>query len=113
MAKKKAASKGKSVSALHGKRTWTVRGVKVDLLAPVKILGRNMRGGRHVRGLSQSQLADLCGVTRFWISAVENGHPDTIDPRFMAVLAPALDVRLSALLDPGTFPDPPKGAKVR
>jgi len=37
--------------------------------------GNVIREARKRRGLSQQQLADLVGVSRQWISEVENGKP--------------------------------------
>jgi transcriptional regulator with XRE-family HTH domain len=60
-------------------------------------LGRAVRDLRHVRDLSQEELADRSGMHRTYVGGIERG---TRNPSFanLARLADALEVRPSELL---------------
>lgn len=61
------------------------------------IFAGNVRKFRGVRGLSQEQLADLCGLHRTYIGSVERGERNvSIDN--MERIAAALDAELPDLL---------------
>ncbi|MGI9020019.1 MAG: helix-turn-helix transcriptional regulator [Solirubrobacterales bacterium] len=58
-----------------------------------------LRYTRHIRGLSQQQLADLTGLDRTTLSRLENGH-ERPQPRTRAVLARALRCDPDSLFGP-------------
>ena len=59
--------------------------------------GRAMRGVRAERGISQEALADLCGLHRTYVGAVERGEKN-ISIRNIERIAVALGVASSELL---------------
>ncbi len=64
-------------------------------------IGRQVAEQRLVRGLSQKELAELCGTTQSAIARLEGGGPA---PRIDTLLrvANALDCRLTVALEPRT-----------
>lgn len=82
------------------------------------MLGDRVRGLRLARGLTQVQLAELAGVSRQLVGAVEAGrHLPRVDAAVR--LAAALSTSVEELLAPerrrsvGVLGDPPDGALVR
>jgi transcriptional regulator with XRE-family HTH domain len=63
-----------------------------------KRLGSNMRERRRTLGVSQEELADIAGLHRTYIGAVERGERNvSIDN--IIVIAKALNVKIAQLLD--------------
>lgn len=60
-------------------------------------LAENIRRLRHERGLSQEELADICGLHRTYVGSVERGERN-ITLSSMELLAKALDVSVVKLL---------------
>jgi transcriptional regulator with XRE-family HTH domain len=61
------------------------------------ILAENIRSYRRKRGLSQEQLADLCGYHRTYIGSVERCERN-VSLSTLAALAAALKTQVPALL---------------
>lgn len=61
-------------------------------------LGERVRELRQATGLSQEAFADRCGLDRTYISGIERGKRN-VSLENLKVLAEALDVTLSGLLD--------------
>jgi len=58
----------------------------------------NLRTARLRKGLSQEELADLCGLHRTYVGSIERGERNiSIDN--MERLAASLDIKLTELLD--------------
>ena len=56
-----------------------------------------MRGHREALGMTQGDVAELCAVTRTYISALENGHKNpTLETQVR--IASALGLPLSTLI---------------
>lgn len=53
---------------------------------------------RHIRGLTQAQLAQRAGVSRAWLASVEGGKPRVDISLILRTLA-ALDIHLAAKVD--------------
>lgn len=70
--------------------------------------GSNLRSIRHKRELSQEQLADLAGIDRSYLGAVERGEHNLALLNIIRV-ANALGVSPAALFD--CFAKPKKGGK--
>jgi transcriptional regulator with XRE-family HTH domain len=62
-----------------------------------KILAENVRSLRQRRGLSQEALAEVCGLHRTYVGAVERGERN-VSLSSIATLAVALGVSVSELL---------------
>ncbi len=60
-------------------------------------MGRAIRAARAPRGLSQSDLADLCGIDRSYLGRVERGEVNAAFENLERIAA-GLNVRLSDLL---------------
>jgi transcriptional regulator with XRE-family HTH domain len=61
------------------------------------VIGRNVLSRRTLAGMSQSELADKAGITRSYVSKIENGHK-TIDKRSTLInLAAALECSIAEL----------------
>jgi transcriptional regulator with XRE-family HTH domain len=63
-------------------------------------LAENIRRMRHERGLSQEELADICGLHRTYVGSVERGERN-VTLSSMELLAIALNVTVVDLLTPG------------
>jgi transcriptional regulator with XRE-family HTH domain len=62
-----------------------------------KVFAKRLRQIRHIRGLSQEQLADLVGLHRTYVGSVERGERNvSIDN--MERFAQALEIDLTELL---------------
>ena len=75
-------------------------GHPANMLEPSDHLGRNIRGLREARGLSQQQIAKLAGVPRPTWTNLESGAANPTLSVLVKV-ANALQVRLEELLGPG------------
>jgi HTH-type transcriptional regulator / antitoxin HipB len=71
-----------------------------------------VRGRRLDRGLSQSELAEMAGVSRKWISELEAGKP-TVETVLVIRILEALELHIELSQDseaaetsPGTISDP-------
>lgn len=73
-------------------------------------IGRRVARYRDVAGLSQKQLADRCGVSRPYISQLENGHRPVTTRALLIALADALGV---ATTDLTGSPRAPRDAEER
>lgn len=62
-------------------------------------LAANIRRLRHVRNLSQEELADICGLHRTYVGSVERGERN-VTLSSLELLAQALDVSVVELLKP-------------
>jgi len=62
-------------------------------------LAENIRRLRHERGLSQEDLADLCGLHRTYVGSVERGERN-VTLSSLELLARALAVSVVDLLTP-------------
>ena len=67
-------------------------------LSVTKRFGERIRTLRKERGLSQEDLAELCGLDRTYISGIERGLRN-VALRNIDALAKALDVSISDLFD--------------
>ena len=63
-------------------------------------VSRNVRAERQKKGISQEALADLCGLHRTYIGAVERAERN-ITLQTLAKLADALGISPQRLLDEG------------
>jgi len=67
-----------------------------------QIFGRNLRVTRHLKEISQEELALRSELSRSYVSEVENGGRNiSIDN--MGILASALGIPLHILLNPDTY----------
>jgi len=65
------------------------------------LLGKNVKRYREELGISQERLAELSGLHRTYISGIERGvRNPTIT--VVAILAKALNISVSSLLDRGS-----------
>ncbi|PZF81128.1 helix-turn-helix domain-containing protein [Jiangella anatolica] len=71
----------------------------VDRAGLLDAFGRTVRAARERRGLSQEDLADLAGLHRTYVGAVERGERN-VTLTTVARLALALDVAAPELLPP-------------
>ncbi|MGH7089836.1 MAG: helix-turn-helix domain-containing protein [Stellaceae bacterium] len=62
-------------------------------------LADNIRRLRRERGLSQEELADICGLHRTYVGSVERGERN-VTLSSLELLAQALDVSVVELLKP-------------
>ena len=67
-------------------------------LSVTERFGERIRTLRKKRGLSQEDLAELCGLDRTYISGIERGLRN-VALRNIEALAKALDVSISDLFD--------------
>ncbi len=76
-------------------------------------LGEAVRTARENAGLTQDELAERTGVSKAYISQLENGHYTTLRANFMFKLADALKVNCEffkpLLADDQPEEDRPKG----
>jgi transcriptional regulator with XRE-family HTH domain len=71
-----------------------------------RILADNIRNFRHVKKLSQEELADICGLHRTYIGSVERGERN-VTLSTLEALASALDISVLELLTPREAVDDP------
>jgi len=64
-----------------------------------EILATNVRTYRHAQGVSQEELADICGLHRTYVGSVERGERN-VTLSTLEVLASALGVSVPRLLTP-------------
>ena len=62
-----------------------------------KVIANNIRSKRNSIGLSQEELADLCGLHRTYIGAIERGERN-ITVNTLAKIADALKLSIEVLL---------------
>lgn len=67
--------------------------------ALIGTLADNIRQQRHERGLSQEELADICGLHRTYVGSVERGERN-VTLSSLEILAKALGVTVVDLLTP-------------
>ncbi|HIK30534.1 MAG TPA: helix-turn-helix transcriptional regulator [Oscillatoriales cyanobacterium M59_W2019_021] len=65
---------------------------------PRQIVGKHIRDLRQQAGISQEKLAEICGLHRTYIGAVERGERN-VSLLNIVVLARALNVRPAKLLE--------------
>lgn len=65
----------------------------------IATLAENIRRMRHERGLSQEELADICGLHRTYVGSVERGERN-VTLSSLELLAKALGVSVVDLLTP-------------
>lgn len=82
--------------------TLSIRVTRVNKLA--KLFGENVRKQRKRRGISQEDLAHVCGIDRSYMSRVERGIV-RITLEKVYVIARALDCDTSDLLPPIKTPN--------
>ncbi|MCK4626155.1 MAG: helix-turn-helix transcriptional regulator [Phycisphaerae bacterium] len=63
----------------------------------VRVLAENVRSLRHAKGLSQEELAAVCGLHRTYVGSVERGERN-VTLSTLEVLASALGVTAPSLL---------------
>ncbi|WP_256789038.1 helix-turn-helix transcriptional regulator [Frankia sp. AvcI1] len=68
--------------------------------AGVQRVRERLRTIRQLRGLTQQQVADQCGLTRTAVTDLESGRRRDISLGQALVIASVLDVSLGRLLDP-------------
>lgn len=61
-------------------------------------IGTRIRRLRRVRGMSQTELSNKCGISRITISKIECGHTPNISTYTALALADALEVSVALLL---------------
>ncbi|CAJ61384.1 MULTISPECIES: helix-turn-helix transcriptional regulator [Frankia] len=71
-----------------------------DSAAGVQRVRERLRAIRQLRGLTQQQVADRCGLTRTAVTDLESGRRRDISLGQALIIASALDVDLGRLLDP-------------
>lgn len=71
-----------------------------------RAIGAAIRDRRHVLGLDQSAVANMAGVTRQWLSAMERGK-DTVALGLVLRTLTALGIELELKVD-----DPTQGLRV-
>ena len=60
------------------------------------VVGALVREGREAAGLSQTQLAERIGASRFWVAAFEKGKPSAeLGLALKAILALGLSIRIA------------------
>ena len=64
-----------------------------------RVLATNVRTLRHAKGVSQEELASLCGLHRTYVGSVERGERN-VTLSTLEVLASALGVPVPVLLTP-------------
>lgn len=65
----------------------------------VTVIAKNVRALRHSKGLSQEELAAVCGLHRTYIGSIERGERN-VTLSTLEVLANALGVTVPSLLTP-------------
>lgn len=71
-------------------------------LSARQVFGRNLRLARHIKEMSQEELALRANLSRVYVSGVERGARNvSIDN--MSILSMAVDVPLRDLVDPALF----------
>ncbi len=91
------------------------------IAASPKRLGAALRAMRRDQGLTQAEVADLAGVSRKWVSEVEQGKPSAEMGRVLQVAhalgfeitcvrAPEPELDLSAYVAGFALPPPPDRA---
>jgi len=63
----------------------------------LKILGRNVKGSRQLKGLTQKDLAKKVGLTSDTISKIERGKQENIGMRYLILIQEELGVAMEEL----------------
>ncbi len=79
------------------KDRYTICGMMNVADIPIKF-GKRVRELRRLKGLSQEDLEDLCGLDRTYISSLERGHRN-VSLKNIVLLAVSLGVTPSQLLE--------------
>jgi transcriptional regulator with XRE-family HTH domain len=79
--------------------------------AAQRLVASNMRRIRLEKLLTQEQVAERSDTTPVWISGCERGGRN-MSVRSLSMIAFALDVPMTALLDTTKHPEPPRGERV-
>ncbi|MGI4746113.1 MAG: helix-turn-helix domain-containing protein [Janthinobacterium lividum] len=79
-------------------------GVSTMRLATSQDIGLAIRAERHLRGLSQAELAARLGASRRWVIDIENGNPTAEIGRVLAAFS-LLGIALQSSV-PGADPRP-------
>ena len=61
-------------------------------------LGERIQSLRHGRGLTQDQLADLCGITQKYLSELERGQKSPSWETLVAIAHKGFDIKLASLM---------------
>lgn len=75
------------------------KGLRKPTQGLIGSLAENVRALRSAKGLSQEQLADICGLHRTYIGSVERAERN-VTLSTLEVLAAALEVTITGLLTP-------------
>jgi transcriptional regulator with XRE-family HTH domain len=81
------------------------KGLRKPSAELINILSKNLIGLRHSQGLSQEELAEICGLHRTYIGSVERGERN-VTLSTLEVLANALGVPVTALLTQASTNEP-------
>ena len=79
--------------------------------AAQRLVASNMRRIRLEKRLTQEQVAERSEKTSVWISGCERGVRN-MSVRSLSMIAFALEVPMTALLDTTVHPEPPRGERV-
>ena len=79
--------------------------------AAQRLVGRNMRRIRLERRMTQEQVAERSDTTPVWISGCERGVRN-MSVGSLSMIAFALEVPMTTLLDTTEYPEPPRGERV-
>ncbi len=64
----------------------------------LRILGRNLKRCRKVRGLKQQDLAKKVGLTKYTISKIELGKQENVGLKYLISISRELNVELEQLV---------------
>lgn len=67
-------------------------------MSRLKLLGKNIKKYRELKGLSQNQLAELVDLSREYVADVERGHKRISLKKLFSVVD-ALEIKCSDLVD--------------
>jgi Helix-turn-helix domain len=79
--------------------------------AAQRLVASNMRRIRFEKRMTQEQVAERSDTTAVWISGCERGVRN-MSVGSLSMIAFALDVPMTALLDTTVHPEPPRGERV-
>jgi len=63
----------------------------------LKILGRNVKRSRQLKGLTQEELAKKVGLTKDTISKIERAKQENIGMRYLILIQEELDIAMEEL----------------